>query len=130
MRSLLFSIRGLLILVLVGVAVLLPAAQPQTAQASTPVVIDSLTCEQIGGGTAYTGKFLCMGQSSGGEGSHTHRWYKNGGLQATYSDTYSSHHVNTCVFNQLTTVVFTVTDSSGAQVSDTTYLYCTNGPLD
>jgi hypothetical protein len=132
MRSRLVSIPGLLVLIIVGVFALQPFAPSKTAQATSPLAIDSIWCEQIAPYPDNTARAVCYAFTSGGTSSHTHTWsLTNGGTPiATFNNTYYSEIWRPCSRYNITTFWFKVTDSSGAQITRSVFVECGYGPLE
>jgi hypothetical protein len=126
MRSRLFSIPSLLVLIIVGVFAIQPFAPPRTAQATSPLAIDSSWCDQVESYPDGTPKVVCYASTSGGTGSHTHTWsLTQGGTPIeTVNETYYSEIWRPCSRYNITTFWFKVQDSSGSQITIPRYVDC------
>ncbi len=132
MRSRLFSIPGLLVLIVVGVFALQPFAPPRTAQATSPLAIDHLWCEQVDPYPNGNLRTMCYAFTSGGTGSHTHTWSltQGGWPIATFDGPYFSQIERPCSAYNYVTFWFNVTDGSGAQITRSTSVLCNHNPID
>lgn len=131
MRSRLLSIPGLLMLIVVGVLAIQPFAPPKTAQATSPLTIDRLWCEQVNPYPNGNLRAICDAVTSGGTGFHAHAWsLSNGGTPfATFCDQ-QSYIERPCSAYNTVTFWFKVTDSSGAQITRSVFVECGYGPLE
>jgi hypothetical protein len=131
MRSRLFSIPGLLVLIVVGMFAVQPFASPKTAQATSPLTVDSLWCEQVAAYPNGTLRAICYAFTSGGTGTHTHTWsLSQGGTPfATFYGEYSEIE-RPCSQYNIVTFWFKVQDSSGSQITHPLFVDCDTGPWD
>lgn len=119
MRSRLFSIPSLLVLLVVGVFAIQAFVPPKTAQATSPLTIDFFSCEQISPYPDGTRRVACYAFTSGGTGSHTHTWsLSQGGTPfATFNDTCCSEIWRPCPQYSTVSFWFKVTDSGGSEIT-------------